>query len=218
MRIPGIRNIGYCPAASVPAEFEMQGMAGIAVNIAGLSFTALYVLDDGVLEISDSNEHNGSNQKVSLTFTCLSEFKPGRYVFLVQTVAGVKWLIGGKASVPAVSTQDTTAAAGSANGLKVTVELSAPIAAQRVIGQESICTAEGFVTFEDWRQVADATYSKLGHTHTKSEITDFTHTHTKSEITDFSHRHDTDEVDDENFDKSQDEVNQNLLELAYAGL
>ena len=194
MRIPGIRNIGYCPAASVPAEFEMQGMAGITINIAGLNFTALYVLGDGVLEISDSNEHNGSNQKVTLTFTCLSEFKPGRYVFLVQTVAGVKWLIGGKASVPSVSTQDTTAAAGSANGLKVTVELSAPIAAQRVIGQESIYTAEGYVTFEDWRQIAEATYAHI------------------------VHRHDTDELDDENFEKTQDQINQDLADLAAAGI
>ena len=194
MRIPGIRNIGYCPAASVPAEFEMQGMAGLPVNIAGLNFTALYVLDDGVLEISDSNEHNGSNQKVSLTFTCLSEFKPGRYVFLVQTVAGAKWLIGGKASVPSVSTQDVTAGASAANGLKVTVELSAAIAAQRVIGQESIYTAEGYVTFEDWRQIAEATYAHI------------------------VHRHDTDEVDDENFEATQEQVNQDLYDLGAAGI
>lgn len=194
MRIPGIRNIGYCPAASVPAEFEMQGMAGLPVNIAGLAFTALYVLDDGQLVISDSNEHNGSNQKVTLTFTCLSEFKPGRYVFLVQTVAGAKWLIGGKAAVPSVSTQDTTAGASAANGLKVTVELSAPIAAQRVIGQESIYTAEGYVTFEDWRQIAEATYAHI------------------------VHRHDTDELDDENFEKTQDQVNQDLYDLGAAGI
>lgn len=194
MRIPGIRNIGYCPAASVPAEFEMQGMAGLPVNIAGLNFTALYVLDDGVLEISDSNEHNGSNQKVSLTFTCLSEFKPGRYVFLVQTVAGAKWLIGGKASVPSVSTQDVTAGASAANGLKVTVELSAAIAAQRVIGQESIYTAEGYVTFEDWRQIAEATYAHI------------------------VHRHTTDEIDDENFEATQEQVNQDLYDLGGAGV
>lgn len=183
MRIPGIRNIGYCPAASVPAEFEMQGMAGITINIAGLNFTALYVLDDGVLEISDSNEYNGSNQKVTLTFTCLSEFKPGRYVFLVQTVAGTKWLIGGKTAVPSVSTQDTTAGANAANGLKVTIELSAPIAAQRVSGQESIYTAEGYVTFEDWRQIADSSYASVSHRHLSSEI------------------------DDEEFNTTQDQVN-----------
>ena len=172
MRIPGIRNIGYCPAVSVPDNYEIQGMAGLPVNIAGLTFTALYVLDDGQLVISDSYEHNGGNQKVTLTFTCLSEFKPGRYVFLVQTVAGAKWLIGGKASVPEVSTQDTTAGASAANGLKVTVELSAPVAAQRVIGQESIYTAEGYVTFEDWRAVADTTYSQLGHRHGSDEVDD----------------------------------------------
>jgi hypothetical protein len=147
-------------------------MAGLPVNIAGLTFTALYVLDDGQLVISDSNEHNGSNQKATLTFTCLSEFKPGRYVFLVQTVAGAKYLIGSKTAVPSVDVQDTTAAAGSANGQKVTIELTAAIAVQRVIGQESIYTAEGYVTFEDWRAVADATYSQLGHRHGSDEVDD----------------------------------------------
>lgn len=182
MRIPGIRNIGYCPAVSVPDDYEIQGLAGIAINIAGLSFTALYVLGDGVLEISDSNEHNGGNQKVTLTFTCLSEFKPGRYVFLVQTVAGAKYLIGTKTAVPSVSTQDTTAGASAANGQKVTIELTAAIAAQRVIGQESIYTAEGFVTFEDWRAVADATYSQLGHRHPSSEIDDETFDQTQEHV------------------------------------
>ena len=194
MRIPGIRNIGYCPAASVPDDYEIQGMAGLPVNIAGLTFTALYVLDDGQLVISDSNEHNGGNQKVTLTFTCLSEFKPGRYVFLVQTVAGAKYLIGSKTAVPSVDVQDTTAAAGSANGQKVTIELAAAIAVQRVIGQESIYTAEGYVTFEDWRQIAEATYAHI------------------------VHRHDTDELDDENFEKTQDEVNQDLYDLGAAGI
>ena len=196
MRIPGIRNIGYCPAASVPDNYEIQGMAGLPVNIAGLAFTALYVLDDGQLVISDSNENNGSNQKVTLTFTCLSEFKPGRYVFLVQTVAGAKYLIGSKTAIPSVEVQDTTAAAGSANGQKVTIELTAAIAAQRVVGQESIYTAEGFVTFEDWRQIAEATYAHI------------------------VHRHDADEVDDENYDggMTQDEINQDLADLAAAGI
>ena len=196
MRIPGIRNIGYCPAVSVPDNFEIQGMAGLPVNIAGLAFTALYVLDNGQLVISDSNENNGSNQKVTLTFTCLSEFKPGRYVFLVQTVAGAKYLIGSKTAIPSVEVQDTTAAAGSANGQKVTIELTAAIAVQRVVGQESIYTAEGFVTFEDWRQIAEATYAHI------------------------VHRHDTDEVDDENYDggMTQDEINQDLADLAAAGI
>lgn len=32
--------------------------------------------------------------------------------------------------------------------------------------------------------------SDVGHSHAKSDITDFTHTHTKSDITDFTHNHD----------------------------
>ena len=43
----------------------------------------------------------------------------------------------------------------------------------------------------DYRQVALAPlgYAASSHTHTKTQISDFTHTHTKSEITDFSHTH-----------------------------
>lgn len=206
MRIPGIRNIGFCTANCVSDDIELQGMTGIAANIAGLRFTPLYVLDDGVMDLSESNDMSSSMQKVTLTFTCLSDYKPGQHVFLVQTVAGTKWLIGSKTSVPAIATQDTTAAAGNQNSMRVTVELSAPLAAQRVIGQEAIITDGGFVTFEDWRQIADGKYSLLEHTHTKAEISDF------------EHRHDTTDLDDEDFNNTQDNINQQLLELAYAGL
>ena len=133
---------------------------------------------------------------MTLTFTCLSEFKPGRYVFLVQTVAGVKYLIGSKTAVPSVDVQDTTAAAGSANGQKVTIELTAAIAVQRVVGQESIYTAEGFVTFEDWRTIADATYAQKNHTHVAPEVTD----------------------EDYNGGMTQDQINQDLADLAAAGI
>ena len=34
-----------------------------------------------------------------------------------------------------------------------------------------------------------STFPPSAHTHTKSDITDFTHTHTKSDITDFTHTH-----------------------------
>lgn len=169
-------------------------MAGIAANIAGISFTALYLIGDGVLDISESNNNNSSSQSVTLTFTCLSDYKPGRHVFLVQTVAGAKWLIGGKSAVPSIKTTDTTAGAGTKNACEVTIELSAPVAAQRVIGQESIITEGGYVAFQDWRQVADATYAQK------------------------VHRHDTDEVDDDPFGKNQEQVNQDLYDLAAAGI
>lgn len=196
MRIPGIRNIGYCPAANVPDYYERQGAIGIPVDISNLKFTPLYLLGDGVMEVSDSNEHNAPFQKVTLSFVCLSEFKSGRYVFVVETVSGKKYLIGDKYSVPAVKLNDTTAAAGSFNGLKVSVELMALVAMYRVTGRESVYNGEGYVTFEDWRKIADATYSKLGHTHTAPEVTD----------------------NEYKGGMKQNEINQDLADLAAAGI
>ena len=72
------------------------------------------------------------------------------------------------------------------------------------------------------------TYSKSGHTHTKSEITDFAHTHTKSQITDFAHGHTGSEVTLTGYSKASsysaisasDTVNQAIakLEGALSGL
>ena len=67
------------------------------------------------------------------------------------------------------------------------------------------------------------TYSKSGHTHTKSEITDFVHTHTKSQITDFAHGHTGSEVTLTGYSKvssyseisASDTVNQAIAKLEY---
>lgn len=55
--------------------------------------------------------------------------------------------------------------------------------------------AEALKTELDNKQ-AKGDYAAENHTHTKSEITDFTHTHTKSEITDFTHTHTASEITD----------------------
>lgn len=50
----------------------------------------------------------------------------------------------------------------------------------------------------------------LVHTHTKSDISDFSHTHTKSEITDFAHNHDDRYYTESEVDAIIDEVKQEL--------
>ena len=194
MIIPGVKYIGWCAINSVPADAELKAAAGIAVDISNVSFSALFVVGDATLELADSNENNGSNQKATLSFVTLSEFSQKRCAFIVQTVSGLKYLIGTRDSVPAVSIKDTYAGPTAAHGKAVSVELSAACAWIQVIGQESIYTAEGYVTFEDWRQIAEATYAHI------------------------VHRHDTDELDDENFEKTQDQVNQDLYDLGAAGI
>ena len=172
MIIPGVKYVGWCVPGAVPADAELQVMAGLPLNIAGIAFTGLMVVGDPKLELSDNNEHNGSNQKALLSFVTLSEFSVKRCAFIVQTVSGSKYLIGSRDSVPSVSIKDTFDAPGSAHGKQVTVELSSPVAWMKVIGQESIITEQGYVTFEDWRTIADATYSQLGHRHGSDEVDD----------------------------------------------
>ena len=172
MIIPGVKYVGWCVPGAVPADAELQVMAGLPLNIAGIAFTGLMVVGDPKLELSDDNEHNGSNQKALLSFVTLSEFSVKRCAFIVQTVSGSKFLIGSRDSVPSVSIKDTFDAPGSAHGKQVTVELSSPVAWMKVIGQESIITEQGYVTFEDWRTIADATYSQLGHRHGSDEVDD----------------------------------------------
>lgn len=183
MRIPGIKSIGYIAASSVPADMELQSMAGLSPSIVGYTFKALTVIGDATLELLDSNENNGSNQKATLSFVTESVIDGKRVAFVIVTSAGAKYLIGTAGSVPALSIKDITAAPSTANHREVTVELSAAVAWMRVEGVESTVAAGDYITFEDWRTIADATYSQLGH------------------------RHDTDEVDDQNQEKTQEEVN-----------
>ena len=196
MRIPGIKSIGCIAASSVPAEFELQAMAGISPSIVGYTFQALTVIGDATLELSDSNEHNGSNQKATLTFVTESKIEGKRVAFIVVTSSGAKYLIGTSASVPAVSIKDTWTAPSSANNRQVSVELNGPVAWIRVEGVEATVAAGDYITFQDWRQIADATYSQLGHTHTAPEVTD----------------------NDYDGGMTQDEINQDLADLAAAGI
>ena len=63
-------------------------------------------------------------------------------------------------------------------------------------GSNKVASAETVKTLQNTKaNASDVTTALAGkanatHTHTKSQITDFSHTHTKSQITDFSHTHD----------------------------
>lgn len=194
MRVPGVKSIGYVDASSVPASFEIQAMAGVKPSVAGFTFKALTVIGDATLELNDSNENNGSNQKAALSFVTGSDIDRKRIAFIVVTASGAKYLIGTAASVPAFSVKDVWSAPSAANNRQVSAELAGPVAWIKVEGVEATAAAGEYITFEDWRQIAEATYAHI------------------------VHRHDTDELDDENFEKTQDQVNQDLYDLAAAGI
>lgn len=196
MRIPGVKSIGYIAASSVPVDMELQSMAGLSPSIVGYTFKALTVIGDATLELLDSNENNGSNQKATLSFVTESVIDGKRVAFVAVTSSGAKYLIGTAGSVPALSIKDITAAPSAANHREVTVELSAAVAWMRVEGVESTVAAGDYITFEDWRQVADATYAQKQHTHTAPEVTD----------------------NDYDGGMTQDEINQDLYDLGAAGI
>ena len=196
MIIPGVKYIGWCAINSVPADAELKAAAGIAVDISNVSFSALFVVGDATLELADSNENNGSNQKATLSFVTLSEFSQKRCAFIVQTVSGLKYLIGTRDSVPAVSIKDTYAGPTAAHGKAVSVELSAACAWIKLEGVEVTINADDFITFENWRQEAEELFAHK------------------------QHRHPASDIDDEEYNDgmTQDEINQDLADLAAAGI
>ena len=64
------------------------------------------------------------------------------------------------------------------------------------IGVDAPVTSVNTMTGDVIITAADLNASIIGHTHTKSEITDFTHAHTKADISDFGHTHTKSQITD----------------------
>ena len=64
------------------------------------------------------------------------------------------------------------------------------------IGVDAPVTSVNTMTGDVIITAADLNASIIGHTHTKSEITDFTHSHTKADISDFGHTHTKSQITD----------------------
>lgn len=171
MRIPGIRSIAYCPASSVPDEFEMQAMAGTNPSLVGLQFLGFVLFGEPKLELKDSNENNGSNRKVTLSFVTGTKFTDKQAAFVVTCRNGAKYLIGTKSNVPAISTSDVYGSPTSDNHLTVTVELSAPMAWMEVEGQEAAQDGD-YIRYEFWQPKADELYAQKQHRHGTDEVDD----------------------------------------------
>ena len=64
------------------------------------------------------------------------------------------------------------------------------------IGVDAPVTSVNTMTGDVVITAADLNASLVGHTHLKSDITDFAHTHTKEDITDFGHTHTKSQITD----------------------
>ncbi len=155
MRIPGVRSIAWCPVASIPADFELQAMAGTTPVLEGISFTAISIMDGAALELTDSNENNGSNRRVSLDFVPLSEFKAKHCAFFISCHNGAKYLIGTSACIPSITIKDTTGAPSTANNTSVHVELSSPCAWIEIEGLVPMSGPYPPVEYEAWREITE---------------------------------------------------------------
>lgn len=171
MRIPGVKSIAWCPVTSVPDTFEPQALAGIAISVVGIPFTGLSIIGEPQLDLSDSNENNGSNQKVTLSFVTCTKFSSKRAAFIVTCNNGAKYLIGSQSAVPAISTKDTTSAPSAANHFEVQVELSAALAWVVIEGQEAYQDGD-YIRYEYWQPKADERYAQKQHRHPSSEVDD----------------------------------------------
>lgn len=195
MRIPGVKSIAWCPVTSIPDTFEPQALVGIAISVVGIAFTGLSIIGEPQLDLSDSNENNGSNQKVTLSFVTGTKFSSKLAAFIVTCNNGAKYLIGSQSAIPAISTKDTTSAPSAANHYEVQVELSAALAWVVIEGQEAYQDGD-YIRYEYWQPKADELYAKKQHTHVAPEVTD----------------------EDYDGGMTQDQINQDIADLAAAGI
>lgn len=151
MRIPGIQTIAYIDAAQITQDMELSALSGLAPDITALSFTPVLFVGEPTLELSDSNEHNGTNHQATLNFSVPYRFTPRRVAFILTAASGAIYLLGSQSFIPAISTKDTTAGPGTANLQQVTVELSAPVAWIQVDGEGIYLDTPAPVGYEHWR-------------------------------------------------------------------
>ena len=125
MRIPGIVKIAACDPMVLPSDLMLIALSGGSIDIDGVPMTGLRIHGDSSLDVEQTNADNGVSETATLTFHTEQRLSSAMRAFVVETVGGAMWLIGTRESVPMVSQRDTTTAAGSANEVEVTVELTA---------------------------------------------------------------------------------------------
>ena len=161
MRIPGIQTIAYIACHNLGSELELDALSGMTPDITPYQFTPVLFVGEPTLELTDSNEHNGTNRHALLTFSTTYPFSQRRVAFLVTTASGAIYLIGGATTIPAISTKDTTAGAGTINAETVTVELTAPVAWSTIRGNIVLTAPDTPVGYEPWRPMTSAEIDEL---------------------------------------------------------
>jgi hypothetical protein len=155
MIIPGIRTISFISCDQLPADAELTAMAGGQVSISDLLFTPAIFCGSPSLELSDSNENNGTNRSAKLTFTVPGLFTHRRVAFLITTSHGLTLLIGSRDCVPAIATKAVTTDPSTKNAEEVSVELSGAMPWIQIEGEWHQSEEYHPVGFQPWRVITD---------------------------------------------------------------
>ena len=155
MIIPGIRTIASIPCADLPADAELLALSGGQVSISDLAFHPVLFVGSPTLELSDSNEHNGTNRSAKLTFSVPGVFTPRRVAFLITAASGLTLLIGSRESVPAIATKSVTSDPSTKNAEEVSVELSGAMPWIQIEGEWHQSEEYHPVGFQPWRVITD---------------------------------------------------------------
>lgn len=155
MIIPGIRTIASIPCADLPADAELLALSGGQVSISDLAFHPVLFVGSPSLELSDSNENNGTNRSAKLSFSVPGVFSPRRAAFLVTAANNLTLLIGSRDSIPAITTKSLSADPATKNAEEVSVELNAAVAWIQIDGEWHQSEDMHPVGYQPWRVITD---------------------------------------------------------------
>ena len=172
MRIPGIKQLACVACSALPAELEMQVMAGMTPDVRGIAFTAVSFIGEAVCNVESSNEDNGNTHKFDLTFTTHDRINYRRHAWLVTKRTGETFLIGSKDSIPSFKCKDMTAGPTGKNAAEVTIALESPCSWVHIGDVAPTVHDDGTVTYDDWRSTAEGMFALKQHRHPSSEIDD----------------------------------------------
>ena len=155
MIIPGIRTIASIPCADLPADAELLALSGGQVSISDLAFHPVLFVGSPTLELSDSNENNGTNRSAKLSFSVPGVFTSRRVAFLITAANGLTLLIGSRESAPAIATKSVTTDPATKNAEEVSVELNAAVAWIQIEGEWHYSEDMHPVGYQPWRVITD---------------------------------------------------------------
>lgn len=155
MIIPGIRTIATIPCADLPADAELLALSGGQVSISDLAFTPVLFVGSPSLELSDSNENNGTNRSAKLSFSVPGAFTPRRAAFLVTAASNLTLLIGSRDSIPAIATKSLSTDPANKNAEEVSVELNAAVAWIQIEGEWHHSEDMHPVGYQPWRVITE---------------------------------------------------------------